>query len=825
MIKNSKFIFSFLLGSIFFAGVALAAPYYQNTQTLIPFVNNAWDLGTSTSVYRNLYITQVCLSADCKTSWPAGSTFGTTSISATSPLLWNSSTANVSIPQASSTVAGYLDDYDYARFLNGRSTSWLSGGNIAINADPTKFDVSAGTGVIIDNVTDILHPTHVHVSFGPFTGVSATRIGTDIGSRIWIDGTGAIQQTSLSLNPVLLHTQFPIGVLSHQGSTIGLVTQSAGVIDTNIAANLAGLGRAIGPITTGATFSANGVNLKIDLAAGETFLLGAYKDNLNNPNTITTLATTSKTFITSFRDGAGGQTVSTSTTLNIVPGVYDNNTAGGVYLPNGTVPNNKFTAQKISLFTNSGLTVVEYGQKLYASIAEAQSLINSDAFTSNPNIASAGGSPREWLIVRGNATNLSDPTQAVFVPIIGIGGGSGAVTSATTNMQQSYDNSVAPQIVTDTTRGSVQYKRGSAADMDAVLQILNGAGNAVVNLFGTGYASTTALSAYTAKFGATATSTFTSVGWLGVGTTSPWRSLSVNGSSDLGTNALAGYFTSTTTATSTFAGGISTNLLNVTSATASSTFANGINLVTGCLAYNGTCVATGAGTVTSVATDSTLTGGPITTTGTLGLNLANANWWTGLQNFALASTSQFTATSSVYLATTGGNVGVGTTSPTAKLSVHARATETNSLLFAVASSTATATTTLFSADNRGQLINNNTIKGLTGVISPVRNLRLGTATTTAWTATSSVNLITGVMPFAGTIRSALCSTDAGTLNVDLYHTTTHLALINASTTIGTFSFTANNTFTSGEILYMVAGTPVSSPTRATCTLNITETAI
>jgi len=36
-----------------------------------------------------------------------------------------------------------------------------------------------------------------------------------------------------------------------------------------------------------------------------------------------------------------------------------------------------------------------------------------------------------------------------------------------------------------------------------------------------------------------------------------------------------------------------------------------------------------SGGVTSVATDSTLTGGPITTTGTLGINLATANTWTG----------------------------------------------------------------------------------------------------------------------------------------------------------------------------------------------------
>ncbi len=43
--------------------------------------------------------------------------------------------------------------------------------------------------------------------------------------------------------------------------------------------------------------------------------------------------------------------------------------------------------------------------------------------------------------------------------------------------------------------------------------------------------------------------------------------------------------------------------------------------------------ASGGAGVTSVATDNTLTGGPITSTGTLGLNLANANAWTALQTF------------------------------------------------------------------------------------------------------------------------------------------------------------------------------------------------
>lgn len=51
----------------------------------------------------------------------------------------------------------------------------------------------------------------------------------------------------------------------------------------------------------------------------------------------------------------------------------------------------------------------------------------------------------------------------------------------------------------------------------------------------------------------------------------------------------------------------------------------------------------------------------------------------------------------------GGKVGIGTTSPLAKLAVHANNGETNLRLFEIASSTATATTTLFGVSNTGVL--------------------------------------------------------------------------------------------------------------------------
>lgn len=102
-------------------------------------------------------------------------------------------------------------------------------------------------------------------------------------------------------------------------------------------------------------------------------------------------------------------------------------------------------------------------------------------------------------------------------------------------------------------------------------------------------------------------------GFLGIGTTSPGTSLGVMGKGVFADDITTSRYVATSTATSTFVGGIQSSILNTTSTTASSTFANGINLTGGCFAFNGVCFRDTTATTTLLADTNTFSTSATTT--------------------------------------------------------------------------------------------------------------------------------------------------------------------------------------------------------------------
>ncbi|MFZ2522094.1 MAG: helix-turn-helix domain-containing protein, partial [Minisyncoccia bacterium] len=121
-------------------------------------------------------------------------------------------------------------------------------------------------------------------------------------------------------------------------------------------------------------------------------------------------------------------------------------------------------------------------------------------------------------------------------------------------------------------------------------------------------------------------------GSLGIGTTSPYTSLGV-----AGTVVANNFLATSTTATSTFSGGVSINSLAVTGTISSSTFANGINLTTGCFAVNGVCLGNSSPlTFTYPLTNSS-------NVISLAFGTTTANSWSALQTFAYSSSTAYSS--------------------------------------------------------------------------------------------------------------------------------------------------------------------------------------
>lgn len=140
-------------------------------------------------------------------------------------------------------------------------------------------------------------------------------------------------------------------------------------------------------------------------------------------------------------------------------------------------------------------------------------------------------------------------------------------------------------------------------------------------------------------------------------------------------------------------------------------------------------------------------GGAITATSTLNL--------TGLGTFVNASSTQLTTTNSAYFATTGGSVGIGTTSPYAKLSV---AGQTVAEYFTATSTTAVSSFQQFLA-NASTTLQNFTFLTATGTSATTTN---SFATTASSTNLFTSNLTLGTTAIAK-IHFGTCTVTIGSV--------------------------------------------------------------
>ena len=281
------------------------------------------------------------------------------------------------------------------------------------------------------------------------------------------------------------------------------------------------------------------------------------------------------------------------------------------------------------------------------------------------------------------------------------------------------------------------------------------------------------------------------------------------------------YFHATSsTATSTFTGGVNALALSLTNLLAVSQGGTGAATITGLVLGNGAAAMTaytgidctnqfvrdvsaaGAGTCATItsadvdladltATDSTLTFSGAydgQTARTIGINLANANTWTALQTITNASTTHITAATELVV-------------PRDKTLGFAGEVTTD--------------------DTSGQFrwYANSAQRVLPGD----RAFAFAYASTTQGSGTSTLRL--GVAPWAITAVSVRCDF-SNFMGISLFDGTNRADYFVASSTIGTVTYTTNNTFTNGEALRVDVGTStnIAADVRGGCTVQYTSTA-
>lgn len=292
----------------------------------------------------------------------------------------------------------------------GLSSSIISGGELTPNADPAKIDISAMTGYIVDYNSSVpLSATNPMITF-----VSApARIGVTPGFPVtWFlaDNTGALIQQSTTPTPTQRRTHLPYGLTASVGGAI-VVDQTLPVTPSQLGNQLVDLMDDLGPFGDFANqISANGANLTFNKAIGSILARGfSQVPTYQDPHNSVLVAQSPVQFRAITADPAFFGTL--TSLLDVTN--YDP-TGSGVITPVGGSTNNS-TNFRVWGFANNTATeqiLVQYGQRVYASLTAAIQGIGSGAFVPNPN--TVGGALLGWISVRHTATDLSNPTQATF---------------------------------------------------------------------------------------------------------------------------------------------------------------------------------------------------------------------------------------------------------------------------------------------------------------------------------------------------------------------------------------------------------------------------
>lgn len=344
------------------------------------------------------------------------------------------------------------------------STGLIKNGLITINADPTKYNISAGIG-IISNFDDPQNPVSTLVNFSTITGHTPAYLNTGNITYIAINSSGAIVESASQFTTTQRRDLIILGAVIHSNLTSINVVNNIAAPSNAIGNQLHDFMEAIGALNlTGNKYTAAGANLQLNKSAGTIFKFGVnFATDWKNPHQLAQGAGTSLTFRYRTQNGTEG-----SDRINLDPSLYD---VSNVLT---AVPNNKFTIQTVTVF-QTGLTRIQYGQTVYDDLASAQSAIFTRDFVVENNIL-MNGIVRAYVIMKNSTTSLQSATDVKIIEAQKFGGvASGGVALTFANIVTALgftpENAANKQDnLTDGGTGNIRYPTVNAVSAGLALK-------------------------------------------------------------------------------------------------------------------------------------------------------------------------------------------------------------------------------------------------------------------------------------------------------------------------------------------------------------------
>lgn len=296
---------------------------------------------------------------------------------------------------------------------NNLSTGLKTGGTVTVTpGQPSKFNMTAGTGVVVNNYTDPDNPVFTPVAWPERTAQTLTYLASADETAIGINSSGNIVQSNTPFDETDWHSTIQIATIGHwsRSQIDYIIMEPIRLMDPMT--QLQGFWAAFGPFSMGGNeFTANGANMKLNKSGGSVFYQGG--GSLMTPNTISSTSG-SAVYFSYYYQSSPGVWVETSLTQNIDDLKYDS--GSGL----STVPVGKFTIQTIffyaPLWVNGGSNEysvdIQYGQAVYDTMDQAKAAITSSI---KFNDYLAYDVFRTWLIVKRGTSSLQSASDALFI--------------------------------------------------------------------------------------------------------------------------------------------------------------------------------------------------------------------------------------------------------------------------------------------------------------------------------------------------------------------------------------------------------------------------